>query len=222
MRLPVFPLNVVLVPGLVLPLHIFEPRYRDLVEQLLAQPESSGREFGIVGIRDGRSVEADGQQALFEIGVAASLREVEALDDGRYNIVTSGTRRFRLRELDDSRPLLHAEVEFLADEDSPEDTVLAASVRRGFDRYRSLLGARLLITPEGPVEDLPADPGALAYLVTAAMVLPTGERQQLLAAPSVLQRLSLARRFLARECTLIEQLASVPSTDLGHFIPSPN
>jgi Lon protease-like protein len=222
MRMPVFPLNVVLVPGLVLPLHIFELRYREMVEQLLAQPESGGREFGIIGIRDGRSVEIDGLQALYDVGVVASLREVEALDDGRYNIVTSGTRRFRLRELDDSRPLLQAEVDLLEDLDDPDDVVLAATVRSAFDRYRMLLGARLLITSEAPAERLPSDPGALAYLVTAAMVLPNSERQQLLAAPSTSQRLSVARRFLARECALIEHLASVPSTDLGQFIASPN
>jgi Lon protease-like protein len=222
MRMPVFPLNVVLVPGLLLPLHIFELRYREMVDQLLAQPESGGREFGIIGIRDGRSVEVDGQQALYDVGVVASLRGVEALDDGRYNIVTSGTRRFRLHALDDSRPLLRAEIELLEDLDGPEDVVLAAAVRSAFDRYRMLLGARLLITSEAPAEQLPSDPGALAYLVTAAMVLPNGERQQLLAAPSTLQRLSLARRLLTRECALIEHLASVPSTDLGQFIASPN
>lgn len=222
MRMPVFPLNVVLVPGLVLPLHIFELRYRELVEELLAQPETSGREFGIIAVRDGRSVEVDGAQALYDVGVVASLREVEALDDGRYNIMTSGTQRFRLQQLDNSHPLLRAEVELLEDPAGPEDELLATTVRREFDRYRTLLGARLLITPAGPVEDLPVDPGALAYLVTAAMVLPTDERQQLLAAPSVLERLALARRILARECALIQQLASVPTTDLGQFIPSPN
>lgn len=222
MRMPVFPLNVVLVPGLVLPLHIFELRYRELVEELLAQPETSGREFGIIAVRDGRSVEVDGAQALYDVGVVASLREVEPLDDGRYNIMTSGTQRFRLQQLDDSHPLLRAEVELLEDLAGPEDVLLATRVRREFDRYRTLLGARLLITPAGPGEDLPVDPGALAYLVTAAMVLPTDERQQLLAAPSVLERLVLARRILARECALIEQLASVPTTDLGQFIPSPN
>ena len=222
MHMPVFPLNVVLVPGLVLPLHIFELRYRELVQQLLAKPESSGREFGIVGVRDGRSVEIDGGQALYEVGVVASLRDVEVLEDGRYNIVTSGTRRFRLRQLDDSNPLLQAEVELLEDLQGPDDEVLAATVRRTFDRYRSLLGARLLITRDGPVEDLPSDPGAMAYLVTAAMVLPGGERQALLAASSIQERLVLAQRLLVRECGLIEHLASVPATDLGQFIASPN
>ena len=58
--LPLFPLNTPLVPGLVLPLHIFEPRYRELVEELLARPDEDDREFGIVAVRDGRDVAADG------------------------------------------------------------------------------------------------------------------------------------------------------------------
>ncbi len=222
MRIPVFPLSVALVPGLVLPLHIFEPRYRLLVERLLAEPESTGREFGIIAVRDGRSVEAEGQDALYEVGVGAALREVEALADGRYNIITTGTRRFRLLSLDTSEPLLHAEVQFLDEVSSSEDTILAAAVRRGFDKYRMLLTARLMMSPEEPLEQSPTDPDALAYVVTATMVLPTSERQELLAAETTSQRLSLARLILTRECALITELSSVPTTDLGSISPSLN
>ncbi|MCX6431816.1 MAG: LON peptidase substrate-binding domain-containing protein, partial [Actinobacteria bacterium] len=113
--LPLFPLNTPLVPGLVLPLHIFEHRYRDLVAELLAIEDEDAREFGVVAIRDGRIVERDGIDALYPIGTATVLRQAELFDDGRYDIVTTGSRRFRLLGVDDSEPLLRAQVEFLDD-----------------------------------------------------------------------------------------------------------
>ena len=71
--LPLFPLNTPLVPGLVLPLHIFEPRYRELVAELLARPDEEQREFGIVGIRDGGDVGRDGLGALYPVGTSAEI-----------------------------------------------------------------------------------------------------------------------------------------------------
>lgn len=222
MRLPMFPLNVTVVPGLALPLHIFEPRYRALVEELLAQPESDGREFGIIASRAGRTFDTHGPAALYEVGVAARLAEVELLPDGRYNIMTSGTRRFRLQTLDDSESLLRADVEFLPDRPGAEDASLASGVRRQFTRYRELLGARRVLTSETSAEDLPLEPATLSYLVTASLVVPANERQDLLAAATIAERLIMACRLLNRECALIEALASLPMTDPVQFLPSPN
>ena len=86
-RLPLFPLGTVLFPGLVLPLHIFEPRYRTLVADLVALPESEPRRFGVVAIRAGREVGADGVRALHAVGCTAELRQVQRHEDGRYDIV---------------------------------------------------------------------------------------------------------------------------------------
>ena len=72
--MPLFPLGTVLYPGLVLPLHIFEERYRQLVGDLLDGPEP--REFGVIAIRKGRETGVDGVSALYEIGCAAALRQV--------------------------------------------------------------------------------------------------------------------------------------------------
>ena len=100
--LPLFPLGTVLYPGLLLPLNIFEERYRELVRDLLDGPEP--RRFGVIAIRKGRETGVDGISALYQIGCTATLREVAEQEDGRYLLVTVGTQRFRLASLDHSRP----------------------------------------------------------------------------------------------------------------------
>jgi Lon protease-like protein len=91
--LPLFPLGAVLYPGMLLPLHIFEERYRQLVRDLLEQPEP--RQFGVIAIRKGRETGIDGVHSLYEIGCTATLRRVDELEGGRFDLVTVGTRRFR-------------------------------------------------------------------------------------------------------------------------------
>ena len=102
-----FPLGTVLFPGLVLPLHIFEERYRDLVRHLVALPADAPREFGVVAIRQGwetlpaagpaTTAPASAAVTLHEVGCTAELRQVTELPDGRFDIVTVGRRRFRDR-----------------------------------------------------------------------------------------------------------------------------
>ncbi len=100
-RLPLFPLGSVLVPGLVLPLHIFEPRYRVLVEALMALPEEAPRHFGVVALRSGREVGPVTAGALYPVGCTAELREVTPYSDGRFDIVGVGEARFRIDGIDD-------------------------------------------------------------------------------------------------------------------------
>ena len=222
--LPLFPLNTPLVPGLVLPLHIFEHRYRALVEELLDIDDEESREFGIVALRDGRTVEQDGIAALYLVGTATVLRQADQLDDGRYDIVTTGSRRFRLLDLDTSHPLLRAQVEFLDDVTDPADGLLAADVMRSFLRYRAALGGQVpdSVVDDDDQDDLPEDPTVLSYLVTAAMVLPTDERQGLLAAPTTAERLLRARGLLSRETALIAALSALPALDIPGLPPSVN
>src|SRR5215472_16940096 len=112
--LPLFPLGTVLFPGLLLPLHIFEERYRQLVRDLRDGPEP--RRFGVIAIRQGRETGVAGIRALYEIGCTATLRQVQELEDGTCDIVTVGTDRFRLTGLDDSRPYLQGKVYLLPEE----------------------------------------------------------------------------------------------------------
>lgn len=223
--LPLFPLNTVLVPGLVMPLHIFEPRYRGLVEDLLANPDEEEREFGIIAVRDGYDVARDGLAALYPVGTATVLRQAERLDDGRFDIVTTGSRRFRLVEIDQSEPLIRGLVEFLDDPSEPADALIATDVARRFLTYRAALSGQLPDEDELPPETedvLPDDPTVLSYLVTAAMVLQTDERQELLSAPTTGDRLRLARGLLVRETGLITALGALPAIDMSSPDPSPN
>lgn len=219
--LPLFPLTTVLVPGLVMPLHIFEPRYRAMIAALLAEPDESAREFGIVAVREGRDVHRDGHDAVYPVGTTVLLREAEELPDGRFDIVTTGHRRFRLQAMDLSAPLVRAQMEFLEDVTGPQDASLAAQVAARFVAYRQVLGGQV----EAEVDDdteLPDDPTVLSYLVTAAMLLPTSERQELLAAASTTDRLRQARVLLHRETTILTSLGAVPAVNGLDVDPSVN
>jgi Lon protease-like protein len=105
--LPLFPLHTVLFPGIALPLHIFEPRYRLMVARCLTE----ALPFGVSWIREGREVGA-GDLAIAEVGTMAEIRDATPLPDGRYEVVAVGTRRFRIVSVDtDAEPYLLAEVE---------------------------------------------------------------------------------------------------------------
>ncbi|HEY1621243.1 MAG TPA: LON peptidase substrate-binding domain-containing protein [Streptosporangiaceae bacterium] len=219
-RLPLFPLGTVLFPGLVLPLHIFEDRYRELVRDLLAQPEP--RRFGVIAIREGRETGASSVRALHEIGCTATVRQVSDYDDGRFDLVTVGTDRFRLLELDDSRPYLSGEVTLLADETGDEaaaglavQAVLAAF--RGYLEALAQRGGTRISIPE-----LPDEPVLLSYVVAASMVLEIPGKQALLAEPDAARRLAAERVLLLRETAMLRKLTSAPATDLRNTPYSPN
>ncbi len=179
--LPLFPLGTVLYPGLLLPLNIFEERYRRLVHDLLEGPEP--RRFGVIAIRRGRETGVDGISALHEIGCTATLREVAEQDDGRFHLVTVGSQRFRLASLDGSRPYLHGEVELLEEAvgDEAAARLAAQAVRQSFRGYVEALASHQSV--EVSLPELPDDPLLLSYLVGASMILDLPVRQQLLAEP---------------------------------------
>ena len=106
--IPIFPLpNVVLFPNVVLPLHIFEPRYRTMVAESLEQD----RIIGMVLLRPGWEDEYEGRPAVYEIGCAGLITHAERLGDGRYNIVLQGLEKFRIVDEDDSRPYRLARID---------------------------------------------------------------------------------------------------------------
>jgi|SRR5579859_1968456 len=218
--LPVFPLGTVLFPGLLLPLHIFEERYRQLMRDLLDGPEP--RRFGVIAIRQGRETGVDGIRALHEIGCIATLRQVKALDDGRYDIVTVGTHRFRLAGLDDSGPYLRGQVDLLAEE-AGEAAPAAQAVRLVRDSFRTYLNA---LAERGVTQisapELPDDPVTLSYLVAASMIIDLSDRQTLLAEPDALRRLAAERALLSRELTMLRTLTATPAPDLRNSPYSAN
>ena len=214
--LPLFPLTTVLFPGMRLPLHIFEERYRELVCDLLAQPEP--RRFGVIAIRSGNEVGADSATALHEVGCVAAVRQVMQHPDGRFDLATVGTDRFRLLGVDRSRPYLTGEIEPLPDELDPDQAgpgtaPAVASVQAGFRGYLNALADRGggVIS----IADLPDEPLLLSYVVGAAMIIDLPERQSLLAAPDALSRLRLERSLLVRETAMFRATTSRPAPDYG-------
>jgi uncharacterized protein len=218
--LPLFPLGTVLYPGLLLPLHVFEDRYRQLVADLLAGPEP--RRFGVIAIREGRETGADGIRALYDIGCTAALRQVTELDDGRYDLVTVGTQRFLLTGVDSARPYLQGEVDLLA-ETTGDETGAAMAARSVQDAFRSYAGA---LAERGvtqvSVPDLPDDPILLSYLVAASMIIDLPDKQALLAEPDALHRLVAERMLLSRETTMLRTLTAAPAPDLRNSPYSSN
>jgi hypothetical protein len=218
-RLPLFPLNAVLVPGLVLPLHVFEPRYRVLVQALMALPEGATRHFGVIAMRSGHEVAGadQGDPALYEVGCTAELREVTPYADGRFDIVSVGETRFRLLELDDTAatPYQTGVVELLPEQDGPGDLVrLSEHGIRLFTRYREALGVEL--------SELPDDPQVISYLLAAAVVLELPERQTLLEIATTADRLRAEFELLRRERAMVSAFRALPAVDLAKSQINPN
>jgi Lon protease-like protein len=218
--LPLFPLGTVLFPGMLLPLHIFEDRYRELMRDLLDGPEP--RRFGVIAIKKGRETGIEGVSSLYEVGCTATLREAEENADGGFDVATVGTQRFRLQTLDESRAYLQGEVEFL-----PEDTGDSAAAGRAahlvgqaFQAYLDVLTARGLAQVNVP--ELPEEPALLSYLVAASMIIDLPDRQALLAEPDSLSRLTAERAMLVRETTMLQTLTARPAPDLRYAPYNPN
>lgn len=216
--LPLFPLGTVLYPGMILPLHVFEERYRTLVRDLLDGPEP--RKFGVIAIRHGRET-GERPPQLHEVGCIATIREVTPHDDGRYDLVTVGDDRFRLLSTDRSRPYLRGSVEPLPDKiGEPAALPAVPGASAAFSDYLSLLTERG--GPDVTIPELPSEPVLLSYVIAAAMVIDLPDRQALLAAPDALTRLVAERGLLAREISLLRATSSRPAPDLRHTQHSPN
>jgi Lon protease-like protein len=218
--LPLFPLGTVLYPGLLLPLHVFEERYRQLMHDLL--DGSRPQHFGVIAIREGRETGVDGVASLYEIGCVAALRRVNQHDDGRFDVVTAGTQRFRLLNLDQSRPYLQGEVNLLAEGTGGQAAakLAAQTVQTAFRAYLDAL-ARPGMTRVG-IPDLPDDPVALSYLVAASMIIDLPDKQALLAEQDAVARLTAERALLSRETTMLRSLTSAPAPDLRYSPYSSN
>jgi Lon protease-like protein len=141
MEIPLFPLHTVLCPGIVLPLHIFEERYRALVRHCL----DTGLPFGVVLIRDGRDVGAGAVATLAGVGAFAEIRRAGRYPDGRFDLLAAATGRFAIESVDTMKaPYLVADVTPLDDEvgdESRAERLSAAAIRR-FVRYLELMRAR--------------------------------------------------------------------------------
>jgi Lon protease-like protein len=219
--LPIFPLNTVLFPGVTLPLHIFEDRYRSLVSSLLQMPEGEHRLFGVVAIREGYEVGTRGVHSVQRLGCSAELTSVEPYDDGRFDIEVVGRRRFRVDALDTGGEFLVGEVAWLDEPPGDEAVEGAAKALRVFEAYRARL-ADLSGKQIPPIDDVPRDPTALSYELAASCLLTQQDRQALLEADDAATRLSLAVSMMRAEMTAMRALPSLPATEVARTGWSPN
>ncbi|MGV4982716.1 LON peptidase substrate-binding domain-containing protein [Streptomyces sp. NPDC001709] len=242
-RLPLFPLNTVLFPGLVLPLNVFEERYRAMMRELLKTPEDEPRRFAVVAIRDGHEVapSAPGMpdptaqpdrgpaagfgpeplKSFHGVGCVADAATIRERTDGTFEVLATGTTRVRLLSVDASGPFLTAELEELPEEPGDEAGALAEGVLRSFRQYQKrLAGARERSLSTGA--ELPDDPGVVSYLVAAAMVHDTPTKQRLLQAPDTASRLRDELKLLRSETAIIRSLPSLPAFELTRAPTSMN
>ena len=180
-ELRLFPLNVVLFPGMSLPLRVFEERYKLMIGECL----EASAPFGVVLIQEG--MEVGGQAEPYQIGTAARIREVERLEEGRMNLDTVGERRFRIVDTVHEFPYLKSNVQYLTEEMGDIGPGVLEGVRELFGKYvRGLAGLRGGWMRQADVAE---DPGPLSYSVAQYLELPSRARQRLLEVPFIGERL---------------------------------
>lgn len=197
--LPLFPLRLVLFPGQVLPLHVFEPRYRMMINQCIEKEQP----FGVVLMRDDtpdwRDYKGD-VDLPYDVGTTAHIRQMERLSDGRLNIVTLGMHRFRVRKLRFDKPFLQGDVEAFPMEGAPapQDIRTVSRLLQGYIKQLSLV-----LSSEIDLGEVPEDPRTLAYVTATALQLPWDEKQNLLETPSLPELLSVERSLLGKETMML-------------------
>jgi hypothetical protein len=200
--IPLFPLSHVLLPGMPLPLHIFEERYRQLLEDLTGAPGPA--RFGVVALRSGTETltsHGDTGPDVESIGTLAEILEVRTGDAGTSDVLSVGSRRFHIESLLlTGRPYLRAEVRYLDEQDGDLDALQVARTRELMELYDQTLHS---LAGRSTGAELPTDANQLSYQIGARLPLPPDERQALLAEPTTELRLARLVRLLRREIALL-------------------
>ncbi|WP_375475135.1 LON peptidase substrate-binding domain-containing protein [uncultured Jatrophihabitans sp.] len=208
--IPLFPLSHVLLPGMPLPLHIFEQRYRDLVADLPEPPLS--RSFGVVALRSGTealppALGDSGVPDVEVVGTLAEILEIEIKPDGAADLLAVGSRRFRVVSLvTDGTAYLRGQVEWLDESDGALSAAAQVRARELLEVYDAVL-RRLAGRATGG--ELPDDANQLSYQIAARLPLPPSERQALLADDTTAERLARLARLLRRELALLRGTRSI-------------
>lgn len=204
-RLPLFPLPLVLFPGAHLPLHIFEPRYRQMLTDCLAGERVFGVLYRPEGVRE-RDIPRG------HVGCVARIERTETLPNGRANVLLAGGDRFALERFEETdQPYHMATVVRYEDAEEPEHTLAAsaARVRALFDRVGR--AARTLADDSDALPPIPEDPGLLAFAIAAVIDMDVRARQRLLTSRSPGGRLQEIELMLAPALDSLEQRAVVHS-----------
>jgi Lon protease-like protein len=201
-ELPLFPLPVVLFPGALMPLHIFEERYKLMIKTCL----EGDKLFGITYHTERNSW----PPSLDHIGAVAQIMAVIPLEDGRMNILTIGVIRYRASKYTALEPYLHAEVELFQDE--PQESDLTALVNEVKQLYDRISVAMKEISEEQPaLGDLPESPEEFSFAIASRLQLSSEKKQQLLEIPSTTMRLNRLRHYITSLVDQYELRAEVHS-----------
>jgi Lon protease-like protein len=198
-ELPLFPLDVVLFPGMVLPLYIFELRYRQMIQDCLDEEKP----FGVV------LVKADGtfmDEATYPIGTLAEIHNLQRLEDGCYNLMGVGTRRFRIISRHLEKPYISGLLEPFDEESVVEDplTSLAQQAKALFSTYLDML--LRAASQEEVHANLPEAPEELSYFVAYFLEIENQKKQQMLEMTSTRHRLEEEISVLRREVPFLRRL----------------
>lgn len=215
--LPIFPLNTVLMPRQLMPLHIFENRYRQLMIDLLALPEPE-QKFGIVSIIKGSETNQETPQ-IAEVGTTAILRKTNSNPDGTFEILVMGGERFDVKSFSASKaPYLLADVverkEALVEFDQEKITLAQEKCAD----FMMMIDA----DNDNAAQDLPNEPSALSFLIAALLPLTSIEQQGLLVDDDPNSRLKSVLKIINRETILMQEIPSVPAPFLTRVTISPN
>jgi Lon protease-like protein len=195
--LPLFPLNTVLFPGEAIPLQVFEPRYRQLLDDCQA---SDGR-FGVVLIKAGPEV--GGHAMTHEVGTVARIIQVTDVGEGRFFVSAGAERRFRIVTRHPDSPYPIGDVVMLNDEPGPGDLPALAMTVMNTSRELIKLMSGLGGGWAGD-QNLPTDPAALSYYVPKLLHIDPTERQMLLAAGTTAERLGLEAALLSAQAKVLK------------------
>jgi Lon protease-like protein len=191
-----FPLNLVLVPGEQAPLHIFEPRYRELISECL----DFGNDFGLL---------LEDDEGMREVGTRCRVIEViDRFPDGRLNVVVEATERFQLLEVTDRRAFRTAEIEPLPDE---SDTPMEDEVEEVLAAY-----ARVVAAAEAELDDLDLDSDSVAYQIAARIDFGTEVKQGLLELRSERERVIKLAPMLNQAAEAVEREREIRTRAAGN------
>jgi Lon protease-like protein len=214
-----FPLNTVVFPGMSLPLHVFEDRYRMLVRHLLTVDDPAARVFGTVAIREGYEVGDHGAQSVYRVGCVLQLTEVDRREDGTFDIVAVARERLMLEEMSRGDEFPQGMVAVMPE---PEVEVPIDVLDRARSTFTAFRAAMTELQGDPFSGTLPRDPDCLAWTLSALTPLPMAERQSLLEAPDATERLQLVTRLLTEELRAINVIPSLPATQVARTAWSPN
>ncbi len=208
-ELPLFPLNVVLFPGMPLPLHIFEERYKEMMADCIRD----GQPFGIIHLEE--SMDDDNPMiGDIAVGCTAEIAQVQPLDQGRMLIVAIGRERFRVVEFNYDKPYLVGLVT-----PAPLSIEEEATEQRQIEGLEPLMIEylhKLALVGNVDVDShqIPTDPEALIYMAATLIQLPTTEKQAFLALDRASDLTQLLQRAYRQELSLMQ---TIPSEDIGIF-----